>query len=439
MAVPTSHVAGDGHNFAKWNSASGMVVKDPIIIAPTPNVGVVYNRSFNSSLDQGSTEDFETPVFTPEYLIRVVTLTVIMVLSGPLNIGVFASLWRERRRKSRVNLLVMHLTVADLLITFVNIPTDVIWFCTVRWLAGNITCKLLMFIESCAMYASSFVLIVISLDRFAAIVHPLSVSKADRRCTIMLRVAWASCFVCSSPQLFVHEVKTPEGNSNFTQCVDYAFAKKQPKLWWSYHVFVTLAMYAIPLLVIFCCYAAIVYKICRQSREVAKALKNGNHPSLRRTGLDRLPRARMRALRLTATIVTAFIICWSPYYIVSTWYHVDSGWQETEKKMLKPVWLIDVLMALGYSNICADPIIYGVFSTKLWRQFRRCWKKSSQESRPRLKVKRSLSCSHSTVTRASSVRFGVTTSVHTCAQGCNEHPVIELSNMTQTRGDSVSY
>lgn len=170
---------------------------------------------------------------------------------------------------------------------------------------------------------------------------------------------------------------------------------------------------------------------------VTKALKNGNHPGLRRTGLDRLPRARMKALQLTATIVTAFIICWSPYYIVSTWYHFDSGWQSEEKKMLKPEWVIDVLMALGYSNICVDPIIYGLFSTKLWRQLKSCWKKKSlSDSRsPKTMTKRTLSSSHSTVTRATSVRFGVMTSVHSCP---HEHPGIEMSHMTQTRVDSVS-
>ena len=205
MSDPTSHHNNDLGVNAEWGKGGGYDGADVIVIAPTIDVGFPYNYSYNVTFNptdaSGNESDFETPVFTPEYLIRVVTLTSIMVLSGPLNVAVFASLWRERRRKSRINLLIMHLTVADLLITFVNIPTDVIWFCTVQWWAGNVMCKLLMFIESGAMYASSFVLIVISLDRFAAIVHPLSVSKADRRCKIMLRVAWSSSVFCSVPQV----------------------------------------------------------------------------------------------------------------------------------------------------------------------------------------------------------------------------------------------
>ena len=143
----------------------------------------------------------EVPDFQISYLIRIVTLSIIFILSVPLNFLVLWTVWRQRRRKSRVNLLVLHLTIADLLITFINIPTDVVWFHTVAWLAGNAMCKVIMFLETFAMYASSFVLIVISIDRYAAIVHPLSVRAADRRCKLMLPIAWGSAAACSIPQV----------------------------------------------------------------------------------------------------------------------------------------------------------------------------------------------------------------------------------------------
>ena len=205
MAVPTSHSDSEYGLSGGLTNGGSVPGVGAVFIAPTRNVySLAYNNySVNNTNETGNGTDFQIPEFTPAYLIRVVTLTSIMVLSGPLNVAVFASLWRERRRKSRINLLIMHLTFADLMVTFINIPTDVIWFCTVSWLAGNAMCKILMFIESMSMYASSFVLIVISLDRFAAIVYPLSISRADRRCKIMLRVAWASCIFCSAPQVMI--------------------------------------------------------------------------------------------------------------------------------------------------------------------------------------------------------------------------------------------
>ena len=153
------------------------------------------NMSIDNRTETGTAEIFAESVF------RIVTLSAIFLISVPLNVIVLVIVFRRRSHKSRVNILVMHLTVADLLVAIVNIPTDVVWFYTVQWLAGNAGCKIIMFIESFNMYGSSFILIVISLDRYAAIVHPLSIHQADRRCKIMLRAAWACSALCSVPQV----------------------------------------------------------------------------------------------------------------------------------------------------------------------------------------------------------------------------------------------
>ncbi|KAJ2949648.1 hypothetical protein O0L34_g15573 [Tuta absoluta] len=49
-----------------------------------------------------------------------------LLATGALgNVAVFASLVRSRRRKSRVNLLMTHLAVADMIVTFIVIPLEV--------------------------------------------------------------------------------------------------------------------------------------------------------------------------------------------------------------------------------------------------------------------------------------------------------------------------
>ncbi|XP_030832125.1 gonadotropin-releasing hormone receptor 2 isoform X1 [Strongylocentrotus purpuratus] len=240
-----------------------------------------YDFSYFTESPDSNSSISKTPTFELAYLIRIITLSTILVLSVPLNFIVLLTVWRQRGRKSRVNLLVLHLTIADLLITFINISTDVVWFCTVAWLAGNTMCKLIMFMETFAMYASSFVLIVISIDRYAAIVHPLSVRAADRRCKIMLRVAWGSAAVCSIPQLVVHELMSPSFNPTFYQCVDYGFKEKYFRLWWLYHIFVTLIMYVVPLATIFACYSSIVWKIVRRTNGLTSWSKKPGKTTLR--------------------------------------------------------------------------------------------------------------------------------------------------------------
>ncbi|XP_041464535.1 gonadotropin-releasing hormone II receptor-like [Lytechinus variegatus] len=214
-----------------------------------------------------------------------------------------------------------------------------------------------------------------------------------------------------SIQLVVHELKSPAFDPMFYQCVDYGFRDKYFKLWWLYHIFVTLMMYVVPLATIFACYSAIVCKICRRTNGLLSWSKKPRKTTLRMAGNDGIPRARMRAFRLTAAIVGGFVICWSPYYIVSTWYHVDHGWQD-ESDAPDPPWLFDVLIALGYLNTCVDPVLYGIFTTKLARDVRHCWRspKPVARGRQRLTSRRSTSSSNNNpMTAGSSVRLGMTT------------------------------
>lgn len=55
-------------------------------------------------------------------------------------------------------------------------------------------------------YLSSWILVAISLDRYAAILHPLSLSDADRRAKIMLTVTWLLSVIASIPQVGVFKL-----------------------------------------------------------------------------------------------------------------------------------------------------------------------------------------------------------------------------------------
>ncbi len=157
----------------------------------------------NTTDTPNSTEQSEggAPDFEPSYWVRIAVDIFIFVISLVANTAVMTTLLVNKRRKSRVNTLILHLITADLLITLVNIPTDIAWHLTIEWIAGNAMCKIMLYLNQIFMSASGFLLIVISLDRYAAIVHPLSVSQADKRCKIMLRAAWTIAFVFSIPQV----------------------------------------------------------------------------------------------------------------------------------------------------------------------------------------------------------------------------------------------
>lgn len=139
--------------------------------------------------------------FDEDNLMSVIVYCLLFVAAAVGNLTVFLTLFRNRHRKSRVNLFIMHLSVADLIVTFIMLPLETIWHITVSWRAGDIACRLLMFFRAFGLYLSSFILVVISLDRYFAILHPLSMSDAERRGKLMILLAWLFSAVASLPQV----------------------------------------------------------------------------------------------------------------------------------------------------------------------------------------------------------------------------------------------
>lgn len=117
------------------------------------------------------------------------------------NLMVFVALFRNRHRKSRVNMMIMHLSLADMIVTFVFLPTEITWHVTIEWVFGNFGCKIYKFFSAFGFYMSSMVLVCISLDRYFAVLHPLKVNDAQRRGKIMLFFAWLISAVISLPQV----------------------------------------------------------------------------------------------------------------------------------------------------------------------------------------------------------------------------------------------
>lgn len=138
---------------------------------------------------------------TWDNLISSIVYCILFFFAACGNLTVFITLFRNRHRKSRVNLFIMHLSIADLIVTFVMMPTETAWHMTVAWKAGDIACRFLMFWRLFGFYLSSFILIAISLDRYFAIMRPLSLSDADRRGKLMLMLAWFFSIIASSPQV----------------------------------------------------------------------------------------------------------------------------------------------------------------------------------------------------------------------------------------------
>jgi gonadotropin-releasing hormone receptor len=139
--------------------------------------------------------------FRAKRMILIYASLFLVALVG--NTTVFYNLVRARqKRRSRINLLMLHLAAADLGVTFVFIPVQIAWISTVTWEGPEWACPLLAgFFKAFPLYLSSLVLAVISLDRYYTIKHPLRKLRAEVVAKRMLLASWVVAFVAATPQV----------------------------------------------------------------------------------------------------------------------------------------------------------------------------------------------------------------------------------------------
>ncbi|XP_051757594.1 gonadotropin releasing hormone receptor 2 [Ctenopharyngodon idella] len=318
-------------------------------------------KNFNSS----STEDVPHPPHLPRFTtaaqVRVTLTLILCALSACCNLAVLYSANHNHRKRSHVRLIITNLAVADLLVTFIVMPLDAVWNITVQWLAGDLACRTLMFLKLVAMYSCAFVTVVISLDRQAAILNPLSINKARRRSKVLLSVAWTMSAVLSIPQVFVFHVVVIDSPKRFIQCTTYgSFNSRWHETLYNMLTFTFLFLF--PLFIMISCYTRILFEISKKMTEDSLL---SNKVQLRRSK-NNIPKARMRTLKMTVVIVLSFMVCWTPYYMLGLWYwFCPAGLEETVSQSLS-----HILFIFGLLNACVDPIIYGLFTIPLCRDMR---------------------------------------------------------------------
>ena len=143
----------------------------------------------------------ERPTFNEMSLIKTIVLSVMFVISLIGNTATLVQMFRMRRRRSTINTLIMNLAVADLVVTFFCNVTDAVWASTVQWLAGNAMCKLVKFVQVFGLYLSTYIIVIISIDRCYAILDPMSRNSAPKRVRTLIILAWIFSALFSLPQV----------------------------------------------------------------------------------------------------------------------------------------------------------------------------------------------------------------------------------------------
>lgn len=171
--------------------------------------GNVTNSSVYQPLNSTNATYWEhAPQFTHAALIRVYVLTVLGIISLVGNVAAVLHIAKtlSKRRSSRhnwsaINTLILHLSISDLLVTAFCIFGEAAWSYTVQWIAGELACKLVKLFQMFALYLSTYVMVLIGIDRWVAVKYPMKSLNMAQRCHRLLIFSYILSLIMSLPQV----------------------------------------------------------------------------------------------------------------------------------------------------------------------------------------------------------------------------------------------
>ncbi|XP_019506586.1 PREDICTED: oxytocin receptor [Hipposideros armiger] len=297
--------------------------------------------------------------------VAVLCLILFLALSG--NACVLLALRTTRHKHSRLFFFMKHLSIADLVVAVFQVLPQLLWDITFRFYGPDLLCRLVKYLQVVGMFASTYLLLLMSLDRCLAICQPLRAlrRRADR---LAVLATWLGCLVASAPQVHIFSLR--EVADGVFDCWAVFIQPWGPK---AYITWITLAVYIVPVIVLAACYGLISFKIWQNFRlktaaaaaaegPQSAAASSGQRAALARVSSVKLiSKAKIRTVKMTFIIVLAFIVCWTPFFFVQMWSVWDANAPKEASAFI-------IAMLLASLNSCCNPWIYMLFTGHLFHE-----------------------------------------------------------------------
>ncbi|XP_036321336.1 cardioacceleratory peptide receptor isoform X2 [Rhagoletis pomonella] len=345
------------------NNSSSEISDDMLQIIlgpPTTTTTVSAGAGAGAGAVDGTSDKFNSFYFYETEQFAVLWILFAVIVLG--NSTVLFVMFVNKNRKSRMNYFIKQLAIADLSVGLLHVLTDIIWRITISWRAGNMACKLIRFSQVCVTYSSTYVLVAMSIDRYDAITHPMNFSKSWRRARHLVAAAWTVSALFSLPILILYEEKLIQGQM---QCW---IELGSPQAWQVYMCLVSASLFVVPAMIITACYAIIVKTIWAKGSNFIPAERSGYNNAATRRASSRgiIPRAKVKTVKMTFVIVIVFIVCWSPYIIFDL-LQVFGYIPQTQANIA----IATFIQSLAPLNSAANPLIYCLFSSQVFRTLRK--------------------------------------------------------------------
>lgn len=219
---------------------------------------------------------------------------------------------RLHRPFNSVSILIANMAASDLLTALFAMPYSAAYLYVQHgWfggIMGSISCKLVNFVIGTTIAVSIFALLTISVERYIAVVKPLSYPTFIKRPILLSTAIWFSAVIFMSVFLYVHEVEM--GSDGVTQCSmnwEPLFGNKvSPKV---FYATIAIVLYVLPLFSIAVLSALIIRKLNKTTASL-----DGNHLAEHVTVTAR--KRNHHVMRMLLAVITLFAVCWLPVHVL---------------------------------------------------------------------------------------------------------------------------
>ncbi|XP_068604548.1 leukotriene B4 receptor 1-like [Brachionichthys hirsutus] len=266
-------------------------------------------------------------------------LGLVFLLGVPGNLFIVWSILACIRQRSVTILLILNLACADGFLMALTI-FFIVYLAKQTWVFGDLMCKGVFYLCNTNMYASIFLITLMSVHRLVAVVMPRRLSSQISRKVVRRVIAgmWVLVLILSIPSVVFRDVREDKDEMNKTRlvCAPNHTLARHVRFQYSLE---TVVGFILPYAVIIVSYVLILKRL-RQTRF----------------------RRKVRSEKLILAIVVMFGLFWLPYHIinlvqvVAECFPEDSTTRETLDHIAKSSRA--VTSALAFISSCANPVLY---------------------------------------------------------------------------------
>ncbi|XP_039546318.1 trace amine-associated receptor 13c-like [Pimephales promelas] len=267
-----------------------------------------------------------------EYIIVYIFIAVTSVFTVFLNLLVIISISHFKQLHTPTNVLIFSLAVADLIAGLILMPVQGMKLIEPCWYFGEIFCLIFTLILYVVVTASLGNMIIISVDRYITVTDPLGypVRVNNNRAVVSIVVNWLFSIIYIFYLLYEMFLYPERTQTCIGECLLVITLENR-------------VIDAFVCLVAPCCIVIPLYvKICFVAKRQAKHFNSVT---------EKKAKSEKKAAKTLGILVLVYLLCWTPYYIVTLSFGHDEN----------NTFIIDVMNWIVCMNSCINPLIYAMF------------------------------------------------------------------------------